>query len=53
MLSIDYNEFLDDFYDERGWDVEKGIPSKKKLVELGLADVAADLEKIGKFAERD
>nr|MDO8062082.1 aldehyde ferredoxin oxidoreductase N-terminal domain-containing protein [Candidatus Freyrarchaeum guaymaensis] len=38
---------LDDYYDERGWNVEKGIPTKEKLIELGLKDVAEDLEKLG------
>ncbi|MHA1262552.1 MAG: aldehyde ferredoxin oxidoreductase family protein [Candidatus Freyarchaeota archaeon] len=38
---------LDDYYDERGWDVEKGVPTKEKLIELGLRDVAEDLEKLG------
>lgn len=35
---------LDDYYDERGWDLELGVPTKKKLLELDLAEVAADLE---------
>jgi aldehyde:ferredoxin oxidoreductase len=30
---------LNDYYDERGWDVEKGIPTREKLVELGLQDL--------------
>jgi aldehyde:ferredoxin oxidoreductase len=30
------NQFLDDYYDERGWNIENGIPSQKKLKELGL-----------------
>jgi len=38
---------LDDYYDERGWDVETGIPEKKTLVELGLEDAAGDLENRG------
>jgi len=38
---------LDDYYDERGWDLKRGIPTKGKLVQLGLPDVAADLEKRG------
>ena len=29
----------------RGWDRETGFPSREKLHELGLIDVAADLEK--------
>jgi len=29
---------LDDYYQERGWDIERGIPTERKLVELGLDD---------------
>jgi aldehyde:ferredoxin oxidoreductase len=35
------------YYKARGWDVEKGIPSRRKLEELDLKDVADDLEKHG------
>ncbi len=38
---------LDDYYDERGWDVERGIPTKEKLTDLGLASVAENLIKQG------
>ena len=38
---------LDDYYDERGWDVGKGIPTAQKLRRLGLHDIARDLEKQG------
>ncbi len=38
---------FDDYYRERGWDVEKGTPTRAKLEELGLADVAADLASRG------
>ena len=27
----DLKQHLDDYYDERGWDIEKGIPTKEKL----------------------
>ena len=27
----------------RGWDKESGLPTRKKLLELGLADVADEL----------
>ena len=30
------DKLLDDYYDERGWDIEKGIPKKEKFLELGL-----------------
>jgi len=43
----EFEALLDDYYDERGWDIEKGIPTKEKLVELGLDDVAQDLSQRG------
>jgi len=33
-------KLLDDYYDERGFDISKGTPSRSKLIELGLGDVA-------------
>ena len=30
------NQLLDDYYDERGWNVEDGLPSQEKVKELGL-----------------
>lgn len=38
-------EMLIAYYQARGWDAETGKPSKGKLVELGLEDVASDLWK--------
>lgn len=43
----DVEKMFDDYYDERGWIIEKGIPTRKKLEELDLKDVAIDLEKRG------
>jgi len=43
----DVKKMFDDYYDERGWDIEKGIPTRKKLEDLDLKDVAIDLEKRG------
>ena len=38
----------DEYYEIRGWDKETGIPTREKLVELGLEDVAEEvLEKAG------
>jgi aldehyde:ferredoxin oxidoreductase len=45
----DFEFMLDDYYRERGWDVKTGIPIKKKLKELGLADIANDLDKMGVY----
>ena len=30
------NQLLDDYYDERGWNVEDGLPSQETVKELGL-----------------
>jgi aldehyde:ferredoxin oxidoreductase len=38
----DVDRLLQDYYDERGWD-QKGMPTKEKLMELGLEDVAGKL----------
>lgn len=38
----DIERLLDDYYDERGWNVERGIPSTEKLEELGLKVTAID-----------
>jgi aldehyde:ferredoxin oxidoreductase len=46
--TIDRDEFkkaLDRYYQLRGWDPETGIPTRAKLVELDLADVADELER--------
>lgn len=43
----DCEKLLDDYYDERGWDVKTGIPKGDTLLELGLGDVAKDLKKRG------
>ncbi len=40
----DVDRWLDDYYDERGWDVKKGIPTARKLLELGLEELLPDLE---------
>jgi len=40
----DLNQWLDDYYDERGWEIETGIPKKEKLMALDLDDIAEDME---------
>ena len=39
----DVEKIYDEYYTDRGWDVEKGIPTKEKLIELGLEDIAGRL----------
>ncbi len=41
----DLPAMLDAYYEARGWDKETGRPSKEKLSELGLDEVAKDLWK--------
>ncbi len=43
----DVEKTLDAYYEERGWNVESGIPTRWKLEELGMKDVADDLERMG------
>ncbi len=38
LTRADLKKMLEDFYEERGWDIQKGEPTKKKLMELGLED---------------
>jgi len=33
---------ISDYYDERGWDLTMGIPTKRKLAELGLDQYATE-----------
>lgn len=40
----DIHRWLDAYYDERGWDTKKRIPTKEKLRELGLAEFTGVVE---------
>ncbi|MFC1946470.1 aldehyde ferredoxin oxidoreductase C-terminal domain-containing protein [Chloroflexota bacterium] len=40
----DFESMLDDYYDEHSWDISTGVPTKKRLVELGLGDLTSMLE---------
>ena len=42
---LDFEGMLSAYYEARGWDMETGNPSRAKLVELGLEDVAQELWK--------
>jgi aldehyde:ferredoxin oxidoreductase len=39
----DLNVMLDEYYAERGWDVKTGVPTREKLVDLGLEYAAEQL----------
>jgi aldehyde:ferredoxin oxidoreductase len=43
----DFENLKSEYYSLRGWDIPSGLPTEKKLKELGLADVAADLKTRG------
>jgi aldehyde:ferredoxin oxidoreductase len=34
----DVHKMLDDYYETRGWDIDRGIPTKEKLLGLGLEE---------------
>jgi aldehyde:ferredoxin oxidoreductase len=42
----DIERMLDDYYEERGWDIGKGVPTKRKLIELGLEEFAEIVEAV-------
>ncbi|MCC6022900.1 MAG: aldehyde ferredoxin oxidoreductase family protein [Desulfurococcaceae archaeon] len=44
---IELDLMLDEYYRVRGWDVRSGIPTVRKLEELGLRDVVEDLRRMG------
>ena len=50
VLTVDdVEKLLDDYYDEHGWEIERGIPSKDKLTSLGLQEIVTDFKKLGIF----
>lgn len=42
---VDLEAMLNDYYEFRGWDLKTGIPTGKKLEELGLAEVVKELKR--------
>lgn len=42
----DVDKWLNDYYDERGWVPETGVPSAEKLTELGLEDLQPPPERV-------
>ncbi len=42
-VSPDMDLLLKDYYEYRQWDWQTGMPTKEKLVELGMAEIAEDL----------
>jgi len=48
MTEEKVNRMLDEYYELRGWN-QNGIPTEKKLRELGLEKIAEDLNRLGKI----
>ncbi len=46
---INLEPMLDEYYELRGWEKETGYPKRSKLLELGLGDVASELEAMGRL----
>lgn len=42
-----FNKLMDEYYNERGWDLKSGLPTKKCFERVGLTDIAPDLEARG------
>ena len=40
VTHADFEAMLDDYYDEHGWDIRKGVPTKDKLIELGIGELS-------------
>ena len=47
LTKEDAYKLLDDYYDERGWNVTTGIPTSSALKKLKLSKIAEDLKKKG------
>ncbi|MEM2961255.1 MAG: aldehyde ferredoxin oxidoreductase C-terminal domain-containing protein, partial [Candidatus Bathyarchaeia archaeon] len=43
---VKFEKMKDEYYQLKGWSVETGLPTEKKLEELNLKDVADDLRKL-------
>jgi aldehyde:ferredoxin oxidoreductase len=47
MTRNDVEVVLDDYYDERGWDIKSGVPAGKTLIDLGIGNVIGGLDRSG------
>lgn len=46
LTKEDLEGMLDSYYEERGWDIKKGVPTIKRLIELGLGEFAGIVESV-------
>jgi aldehyde:ferredoxin oxidoreductase len=49
LSRIEMDQFLEEYYELRGWDKRTGIPTREKLIELGLNDIASELVELNKI----
>ncbi|MFH1646679.1 MAG: hypothetical protein ABID71_03170 [Chloroflexota bacterium] len=47
MEKQEFGKMKDEYYKQRGWEIESGLPTALKLEELELSDIASDLHKRG------
>ena len=47
---VNLDLMLDEYYEVRGWDKVSGFPTREKLEQLGLKEVADELDSLGKLA---
>lgn len=48
----DWNDLVDLYYDERGWDLKTGWPLRETFEKYGLKEIADELEMLGKLPKR-
>jgi aldehyde:ferredoxin oxidoreductase len=44
-----WNDLVDLYYEQRGWDKETGWPTRETYEKFGLKEVADELESLGKL----
>lgn len=44
------SSLLDEYYELMGWEKDTGLPTREKLVDLGLEEVSEELERMGKLS---
>jgi aldehyde:ferredoxin oxidoreductase len=49
LPGVPLDKMLDDYYESRGWDKKTGLIPRKKFEELGLREIADELEALGKL----
>jgi len=50
---VDLERMIDEYYVCRGWEKRTGFPTRAKLEEIGLKEIADELERIGRLGKPD